>query len=613
MKRKKLLVLLLAAAMAMTTVAAPAFADDEVVEETVVEETETAEEQPEEEQAEEQPAEAQEEQPAEEAEGTEEITEEAAPEEAAEEQPVEESAEVTEETAVATDEVGDAGKCLVQTSYGYQFQDGSFDNWLSGTAIYVGNGYLISSTNAVSFAGDTDERYQAALVEKRDTYSRVGVTLSSYGNNTKSFVLYVITPDGKAVQASVVATNTSGLAILQTSLTNEDVEPAALYSDTTTRQAAVAGYNTYASQALSAFVGSSKAYTPASPARSLVGILTRNGIVSITGTVDPAMLGGAVIDGEGHVIGLVTDINGEESTGISAESFASDLAREAGISVEGSEASNLANAKTALASLIESLSAADISNYTEESQSAFSEVLADANEVLENDESTVDDYNAAASSLQNAYDALEEIEVTPFLQTTTGMILIVAIIVVFALLIYLLRLRNKRKKEDENYDWVEGEEMDRPEDVRKAKKAPKVKAKAAKPEKKAEQHDPYAAEEPGTTILEQEEGTTILGMDSNPAKLIDLKTGAAIRISSMNFVIGKSKKEPLGYRIADDTSISRKHAEISYENGNYYVTDLDSLNGTFVNNARIEAQQKTPIHDGDKLRLSDKNYVFHTK
>jgi len=54
--------------------------------------------------------------------------------------------------------------------------------------------------------------------------------------------------------------------------------------------------------------------------------------------------------------------------------------------------------------------------------------------------------------------------------------------------------------------------------------------------------------------------------------------------------------------------ISREHAIITQDQGAYYITDLGSRNGTFVNGRAIE--EKTKLADGDLLRFCDLELVF---
>lgn len=49
-----------------------------------------------------------------------------------------------------------------------------------------------------------------------------------------------------------------------------------------------------------------------------------------------------------------------------------------------------------------------------------------------------------------------------------------------------------------------------------------------------------------------------------------------------------------------DDSVSSRHAEIIFENANFFVRDLDSTNGTFVNSSKIES---AVLKHGDEVRF----------
>ena len=51
------------------------------------------------------------------------------------------------------------------------------------------------------------------------------------------------------------------------------------------------------------------------------------------------------------------------------------------------------------------------------------------------------------------------------------------------------------------------------------------------------------------------------------------------------------------------TSVSRRHAQILVLHGNYFIEDLQSRNGTFLNNQAITA--RTPLKNNDKIRICD--------
>jgi len=54
-------------------------------------------------------------------------------------------------------------------------------------------------------------------------------------------------------------------------------------------------------------------------------------------------------------------------------------------------------------------------------------------------------------------------------------------------------------------------------------------------------------------------------------------------------------------------SVSRKHAVIALTPEGYVITDLDSGNGTFVNDERVKTRK---LQDGDRVRLGDRAFVF---
>ena len=58
-----------------------------------------------------------------------------------------------------------------------------------------------------------------------------------------------------------------------------------------------------------------------------------------------------------------------------------------------------------------------------------------------------------------------------------------------------------------------------------------------------------------------------------------------------------------------DSAVSRRHAELELVAGSWFVTDLDSANGTFVNGAKVE--RKRALHAGDELRVGDTSLWLH--
>jgi pSer/pThr/pTyr-binding forkhead associated (FHA) protein len=53
--------------------------------------------------------------------------------------------------------------------------------------------------------------------------------------------------------------------------------------------------------------------------------------------------------------------------------------------------------------------------------------------------------------------------------------------------------------------------------------------------------------------------------------------------------------------------VSRRHSEIHHEGSRYVVRDAGSLNGTYVNNQRIEVVE---LMQGDELQVGKYRLVF---
>ncbi|PJF31252.1 MAG: hypothetical protein CUN51_05140 [Candidatus Thermofonsia Clade 1 bacterium] len=54
-----------------------------------------------------------------------------------------------------------------------------------------------------------------------------------------------------------------------------------------------------------------------------------------------------------------------------------------------------------------------------------------------------------------------------------------------------------------------------------------------------------------------------------------------------------------------ERGVSREHCVISYHNGHFFVTDLNSSNGTYVNRKRLQPNEACLLNDGDELTLGN--------
>lgn len=81
-----------------------------------------------------------------------------------------------------------------------------------------------------------------------------------------------------------------------------------------------------------------------------------------------------------------------------------------------------------------------------------------------------------------------------------------------------------------------------------------------------------------------------------------------IKIEKDSFLLGKEDGEVDGCMTGK--SVSRIHARISREDGNYYLEDMNSTNGTYLNGEQLEYRQKQKLAAGDRVMFGMEEYIF---
>jgi hypothetical protein len=118
-------------------------------------------------------------------------------------------------------------------------------------------------------------------------------------------------------------------------------------------------------------------------------------------------------------------------------------------------------------------------------------------------------------------------------------------------------------------------------------------------------------------VDELEEDTFVLEEEKSEAEEISAyldctagpHTGQVFQLESGITTIGRASDNILS--LSNDKEISRKHSRITYEAGSFIVEDQGSLNGTFVNDKRIESPHY--LEDGDVIFVGVSTLVFHEK
>ena len=84
-----------------------------------------------------------------------------------------------------------------------------------------------------------------------------------------------------------------------------------------------------------------------------------------------------------------------------------------------------------------------------------------------------------------------------------------------------------------------------------------------------------------------------------------------VKILKDNFIIGRSKPQ-VDY-VLHSKFVGKVHSEIINREDNYFIKDINSRNGTFVNSLRIDSNKEYEIKNGDKIVFADIEYEFFNK
>jgi len=74
-----------------------------------------------------------------------------------------------------------------------------------------------------------------------------------------------------------------------------------------------------------------------------------------------------------------------------------------------------------------------------------------------------------------------------------------------------------------------------------------------------------------------------------------------------NYIVGRGSAS--GYRVMD-RGVSRKHAALRYADGAWFIQDMGSAGGTFVNGQRVQAQR---LNNGDQITIGNTTLIFQER
>mgnify|MGYP001354390715 CR=1 FL=1 len=120
-----------------------------------------------------------------------------------------------------------------------------------------------------------------------------------------------------------------------------------------------------------------------------------------------------------------------------------------------------------------------------------------------------------------------------------------------------------------------------------------------------------------TTILAPSQRTVLLspvqgdGAEANPGYALEIRHSGRMErvpLKETSFIIGRG---PEGVQYAcDDAGVSRVHAEICREGDDFFIRDLGSRNGSFLNGEMIIPYKLYPFREGDVLTVVSAEFTL---
>lgn len=113
--------------------------------------------------------------------------------------------------------------------------------------------------------------------------------------------------------------------------------------------------------------------------------------------------------------------------------------------------------------------------------------------------------------------------------------------------------------------------------------------------------------------MEEDNKGTVLIQESDysgrvQARLVQIQSGFTYWIRDDRMMIGSGSTADIHI---DNQAISRSHAIIMRMEGQYYLEDNHSKNGSFVDGRRLQPSRKEAVYDGMVLKFANEEFVFY--
>ena len=368
-----------------------------------------------------------------------------------------------------------------------------------------------------------------------------------------------------------------------------------------------------------------------------------NGIkyVQFDSPLDWEQRGQAVFNENEEFIGMIQDsVDGAHKNALSSKEIAVAL-KTLGIYIDVADHTVKPVDKQVLIAATDMADKLDLSLYTPETAEAMKEQIQAARSIIISEEATQEEVDAAYNNLNSAQDSLvieEKMDTITIVLIIVSGVLALGIVIFVIVLIIIKKRRKKKEKEKAELDAKRAPVSNGPyvpngNKNKKETTLPGGQSEYLTRVKLSGELDKNDAPESGgmsekltnlsgfapssKAVSFNEEDTTVLSVieeeENNSSKilahLVMLNDGKRIDIDKELYTLGKSEQKA-DFAI-DNKSVSRAHLSIIYKDGKFYAKDLSSLNGSYLNNNKLNPQEEVEIKNEDSIKLADAEMKFY--